>query len=746
LIATLRLLLAALACGFTVPALAALTDHADGTVTDTVTGLMWDKCSWGQTYTVATNSCSAVGDATGHTWAAALGLAVTANALNLGVGHRSRTDWRIPNAQELESLVKIDTHNPAIDATVFPNTRLSNYWTSTTYSATPAHALQMHFGAGSTNAIHKASAYYVRLVRSGQAFASFDSLPDSTPDAFAFTAQTGVALNAVVTSNTITVAGINLPSAISIAGGSYSINGGAYTAAAGSVNNGNTVSVRQTASGSDSTTTTATLTIGGVNGAFSATTVAADTTPDAFSFTAQTGVALNAVGTSNTITVAGINAASAVSIAGGSYSINGGAYTAAAGSVNNGDTVTVRQTASGSNSTTTTATLTIGGVSGAFNATTVAVVADTTPDAFSFTAQTGVALNAVVTSSTITVAGINAASAVSIAGGSYSINGGAYTAAAGTVNNGNTVTVRQTASASNSTTTTATLTIGGVNGAFNATTVAAVVIPPVVVIPQLTMPSSCGLRAWPAVVNMGEGEGPAFAADLVPLLAKALDQPLAVPVQGACGSVTLNGYNTGKLAFVPHSYLASGDTRANGIYALGDGRYQVVRNGQSLTIAPATVRLDQLAALLPGLSATLGDNGVLVASLDGGVIYVVLPSAAAQSDVVTGNARLVMGADGYWHFMDAQGNNQILYPAFADTTALRNALQSLDAAATMDVQLDGTASVVFNSQRYTLVPDLTLAKVPGERVGQYWWQENATRFWVVNAQPLGTVQGFTVKP
>jgi hypothetical protein len=646
LIATLRLLLAALACGFTVPALAALTDHADGTVTDTVTGLMWDKCSWGQTYTVATNSCSAVGDATGHTWAAALGLAVTANALNLGVGHRSRTDWRIPNAQELESLVKIDTHNPAIDATVFPNTRLSNYWTSTTYSATPAHALQMHFGAGSTNAIHKASAYYVRLVRSGQAFASFDSLPDSTPDAFAFTAQTGVALNAVVTSNTITVAGINLPSAISIAGGSYSINGGAYTAAAGSVNNGNTVSVRQTASGSDSTTTTATLTIGGVNGAFSATTVAADTTPDAFSFTAQTGVALNAV----------------------------------------------------------------------------------------------------VTSSTITVAGINAASAVSIAGGSYSINGGAYTAAAGTVNNGNTVTVRQTASASNSTTTTATLTIGGVNGAFNATTVAAVVIPPVVVIPQLTMPSSCGLRAWPAVVNMGEGEGPAFAADLVPLLAKALDQPLAVPVQGACGSVTLNGYNTGKLAFVPHSYLASGDTRANGIYALGDGRYQVVRNGQSLTIAPATVRLDQLAALLPGLSATLGDNGVLVASLDGGVIYVVLPSAAAQSDVVTGNARLVMGADGYWHFMDAQGNNQILYPAFADTTALRNALQSLDAAATMDVQLDGTASVVFNSQRYTLVPDLTLAKVPGERVGQYWWQENATRFWVVNAQPLGTVQGFTVKP
>jgi serine protease len=102
-----------------------------------------------------------------------------------------------------------------------------------------------------------------------------------------------------------------------------------------------------------------------------------------------------------------------------------------------------------------------------------APVADTTPDAFSFTAQTGAALSAVVTSNTITVAGINAPSTISIAGGAYSVNGGAYMAAAGTVNNGDTVTVRQTASGSNSTTTTATLTIGGVNGAFSVTTVAA---------------------------------------------------------------------------------------------------------------------------------------------------------------------------------------------------------------------------------------------------------------------------------
>jgi hypothetical protein len=199
------------------------------------------------------------------------------------------------------------------------------------------------------------------------------AVPDATPDAFSFAAQTGVALATPTTSNTITVSGINAATPISIsAGGSYSINGGAYTSVAGTVNNGDMVTLRQTSSGSFSTLTTATLTIGGVAGTFDVTTLAMDTIPDAFSFTAQTGVALNSVATSNTITLAGINSASAISIAGGTYSVNGGAYTSVAGSVSNGDTVTLRQTSSGSYATLTTATLTIGGVSGAFSVTTLA--------------------------------------------------------------------------------------------------------------------------------------------------------------------------------------------------------------------------------------------------------------------------------------------------------------------------------------------------------------------------------------
>ena len=94
-----------------------------------------------------------------------------------------------------------------------------------------------------------------------------------------------------------------------------------------------------------------------------------DDVPDPFTFTSQANVAPNTIVTSNTITVSGIDPISSISITGGTYSINGGAYTSAGGIVSNGDTVTVQLNSSGSNSTTTNATVTIGGVSSTFHVT-----------------------------------------------------------------------------------------------------------------------------------------------------------------------------------------------------------------------------------------------------------------------------------------------------------------------------------------------------------------------------------------
>lgn len=103
-----------------------------------------------------------------------------------------------------------------------------------------------------------------------------------------------------------------------------------------------------------------------------------DTLPDAFTFVDQTGIALSTLTESAGITVAGINAASAISVVGGEYQINGGAWVSVLGTVTSGQTVKVRHTSSGSNSTAVNTTLTIGGVSDVFTTTTLAPALDTT--------------------------------------------------------------------------------------------------------------------------------------------------------------------------------------------------------------------------------------------------------------------------------------------------------------------------------------------------------------------------------
>jgi hypothetical protein len=96
---------------------------------------------------------------------------------------------------------------------------------------------------------------------------------NSVPSSFSFTPITsGVDPGSVQTSNPITVMGINTTTPISISGGEYSVNGGPFTSAPGSVDPGDQVTVQQTASSNPATTTTATVTIGGTSAGFSVTT------------------------------------------------------------------------------------------------------------------------------------------------------------------------------------------------------------------------------------------------------------------------------------------------------------------------------------------------------------------------------------------------------------------------------------------------------------------------------------------
>jgi len=78
------------------------------------------------------------------------------------------TDWRLPNAKELFTLVKFEGSAPFIDQTTFPATVSSDYWTSTTYVPNTDLAMTVDFRSGVVD--HRASKtvnYYVRCVRAG---------------------------------------------------------------------------------------------------------------------------------------------------------------------------------------------------------------------------------------------------------------------------------------------------------------------------------------------------------------------------------------------------------------------------------------------------------------------------------------------------------------------------------------------------------------------------------------------------
>ena len=193
--------LAGLLCALALPAWAAFTDNGNGTITDTTTGLVWDKCSRGQVWDNTTPPGTCTGVASTHTWAAALAEATAANSAS----HRGQADWRLPNRTELESLVQINAVSPAIDGTYFPATLSNWYWTSTTYAPGPADAWSVYFSNGNALANDKTNTYHVRLVRSGQWFGAFDALDATAPvlSALGVTGTTTTATTLQATSNEV---------------------------------------------------------------------------------------------------------------------------------------------------------------------------------------------------------------------------------------------------------------------------------------------------------------------------------------------------------------------------------------------------------------------------------------------------------------------------------------------------------------------------------------------------------------
>lgn len=170
------------------PAQAAFVTNSDGTVTDSATGLIWDQCSWG----LSGPTCS-TGSASVHNWSQALGVAISANSTN----YKSHNNWRLPNSNELESLVDLSRWSPAIDTTAFPATTSNLYWSSTNYASPPVFGWGVVFLDGNSDGYGKTGNGNVRLVRGGQPHSTLDALAPTSGWPYDIVAIAGDSLAAV---------------------------------------------------------------------------------------------------------------------------------------------------------------------------------------------------------------------------------------------------------------------------------------------------------------------------------------------------------------------------------------------------------------------------------------------------------------------------------------------------------------------------------------------------------------------
>jgi len=79
----------------------------------------------------------------------------------------THTDWRLPNVNELRSIVDRNVANPAI-ISVFTSTISDNYWSSTTSTSASTKAWFVSFSTGILISEPKSTTAYVRCVRVGE--------------------------------------------------------------------------------------------------------------------------------------------------------------------------------------------------------------------------------------------------------------------------------------------------------------------------------------------------------------------------------------------------------------------------------------------------------------------------------------------------------------------------------------------------------------------------------------------------
>jgi hypothetical protein len=141
-------------------------DAGNGAVRHVPTGLIWQRCAEGQAW----NGTTCTGTALAYTWQQAFQRADAVNAAS------AETDWRLPNRNELRSIVEGSCVNPSINSAQFPSTPVGPFWSSSPFSDTSlsSPAWEVDFSNGSDG--DRGVPALLRLVRGGQYPHAYDVL------------------------------------------------------------------------------------------------------------------------------------------------------------------------------------------------------------------------------------------------------------------------------------------------------------------------------------------------------------------------------------------------------------------------------------------------------------------------------------------------------------------------------------------------------------------------------------------
>jgi photosystem II stability/assembly factor-like uncharacterized protein len=539
---------------------------------------------------------------------------------------------------------------------------------------------------------------------------------------------TGVPLSAVITSDPIAIGGLLVPTAISIVGGSYSINGGPFTSAQGVVVNGATLRIQLTSSGSYNTTTSAKVTIGRQSYTFAVTTLSPATittvgqvlsntdpnvtvdasghlvisaapsqalqlradTPENVVVTMPANVPVQIQSGTHTLTYTDLKGSSQLltQVVNGSAGLQVATGRFQVGSVSTGDTIPT----SGSSSLQTQA-----GQS--------TLVVD----------HSGALTNSFVQTGKVQFSG-GVQSGVSIFGGETAQISG----------DGNLNQVR----------------IGSLDGDKNL---------PGDPLNVANLDSGTTIPLLSGSLQRLSGSG-----SLLTVLQAAFDK-----LYGATNSQIAYDATTGVVTYTVgdnnYRFVPLGQptvqTSTTSVHRLdtpappggkASGSFTIVSQGISLTVASSLAYLGDLDAAVKaadaGASVKLRNNGSLKVHF-GGVDYLAIPGGTAVGGGAAGTPGFTTDLSGYLAFVDRNSAVQVLFPVFSDISVTDKTVKVFDPNGGATENGNGSVTMLLGGGTFTLSPDYNLISVPTNHGNDLFWADGA-KFYLRYQD--NTAQGFSI--